>query len=69
MGRSGREGKRDFDARMCLVEIFVEMSFDDPIVVESQAFTERVLGDLEAAIHVASQGRGEEESDGEGEWS
>jgi len=44
------------------------MGFDDPIVVEPKAFTERVLGDLEAAINVAPQGRGEEESDGEGEW-
>jgi hypothetical protein len=54
---------------MGLVEILVEMGFDDPIVVQAEAFTERILGDLKAAIYIASQGRTEKESDGQDKWS
>jgi hypothetical protein len=39
---------------VCLVDILVEVGFEDPIVVESKAFTERVLDNLETAIHIAS---------------
>ena len=54
---------------MVPVYLLVEMGFDDSIVVQPEPFTERVLSDFEAPIHVAAQSGGEKETDGKGERS
>ncbi len=53
-----------FDARVVLVDVFVEVGFDDAVVVDAESFTEGILRNLEPAIHVSPQGRGKIESDG-----
>jgi len=62
-GRSG-QAQRDFDAGMEFVDVFVQVGFDDPVVVEPESFADRVLGDFETAVHIAPQGSGEEKADG-----
>ena len=44
----------DFDARVGLVDVFVEMGFDDTVIVDAESFTEGVLRDFESAIDVSS---------------
>ncbi len=44
-----------FDARVSLVDVFVEVGFDDAVVVEAEPLAERVLRYLEPTIHVSSQ--------------
>ena len=53
-----------FDARVVLIDVLVEVGFDDAVVVDAEPLTEGVLRDLEPAIDISSQGRGEIESDG-----
>lgn len=54
--RSGRvvrrvkERERDFNARIGFVDLFVQMGFNDAIVVQAKPFADRVLGDLQTAI-------------------
>ena len=43
-----------FDARVVLIDVFVEVSFDDTVVVDAESFTEGILRDLEPAIDVSS---------------
>ena len=59
--------ERHFDTGIGAVQIFVKMGLNDAIVIQSDSFTEGVLGDLEAAIDIAPQGRSEIEPDGEGQ--
>jgi hypothetical protein len=63
--RSG--GQLHFDARVSPVNVFVEMRFDNPIVVQPETFAERILRNFQPPIHIASQGRREIEADGQGE--
>ena len=56
-----------FDARVVLVDVFVEVGFDDAVIVESEPIAKGVLRDLEPAIYVPSEARRKIESDGEGE--
>lgn len=56
-----------FDARVVLVDVFVEVRFDDAVVIDAEAFAEGILCDLEPAIDVSPESRGEIEPDGEGE--
>lgn len=49
-----------FDARVVLVDVFVEVGFDDAVVVEAEPLAEGVLRDLEPAIHVSSEARRKE---------
>jgi hypothetical protein len=56
-----------FDARVLFIDVFVEMSFDDAVVIDPESFTERILRNFKSAIHVSSQGRGEIEPDGQRE--
>ena len=49
------------------IDVFVEVGFDDAVVVDAESLTEGILRDLEPAIDVSSQGRGKIESDGQGE--
>ena len=56
-----------FDARVVLIDVFVEVGFDYAVVVDAESLTEGILRDLEPAIDVPSEGRGKIESDGQGE--
>jgi hypothetical protein len=44
--------------------VFVEVGFDDAVVVDAESLTEGILCDLEPAIDISSQCRGKIESDG-----
>jgi hypothetical protein len=50
----GRRRQTHFDARVVFIDVFVEMGFDDAIVVDTESLTEGILCDLEPAINVAS---------------
>ena len=58
--RSGRvmrrvkERERDFNARIGFVDLFVQVGFNDAIVVQTKPFADRILGDLQTTIEVAS---------------
>ncbi len=67
--RRVKERERDFDAGVGFVDLFVKMDFDDAIIVDADAFANRVLRDFEAAIEVATQGRCKKESDRKSEWA
>jgi hypothetical protein len=56
-----------FDARVIFIDMFVEVGFDDAVVVDAESLTEGILRDLEPAIDVSSEGRSKIESDGQGE--
>jgi hypothetical protein len=43
-----------FDPRVVLVDMLVEVGFDDAVVVDAESFTEGVLRNLEPAIDVSS---------------
>jgi hypothetical protein len=43
-----------FDARVVLIDVFVEVGFDDAVVVDAESLTEGILRDLEPAIDVSS---------------
>jgi hypothetical protein len=53
-----------FDSRVVLIDVLVEVGFDDTVVVDAEALTEGVLRDLEPAIDISSEGRGKIEPDG-----
>lgn len=53
-----------FNARVALIDVFVEMGFDDAVIIDAESLAEGILRDLEPAIDVSSQGRGKVESDG-----
>lgn len=56
-----------FDARIVPIDVFVEVGFDDAVVVDAESFAEGILRDLESAIDVASKGRGKIKPDGQGQ--
>ena len=62
-------GKGDFDTGVQLVDVLIEVSFHDPVVVEPESLANRVLSDLEAAVQVAPKGGRKEESNGKDEWA
>lgn len=43
------------------------MCFNNAIVIEADSLAEGILGDFEASVDVAAEGRSEVEADGEGE--
>ena len=55
-----------FDAGVIFIDVFVEVGFDDAVVVDAEPFTESILRDLEPAIDIASEGRGKIEPDRQG---
>lgn len=59
--------QRDLNARVGGVSLLVEMDFYDSVVIDVQCLAQGVLRDLEAPIHVATQGRGEVKADGQRE--
>ena len=52
----GRRGQLYFDARVVFVDVFIEMGFDDAVVVDPESLTEGILRDFEPAINVSPQG-------------
>ena len=56
-----------FDARVVFIEVFVQVGFDDAVVVDAESFTESILCDLESAIDIPSKGRSKKEPDGQSE--
>ncbi len=51
---TGRRRQLHFDARVVLIDVFVEVGFDDAVVVDAESLTEGILRDLEPAIDVSS---------------
>jgi hypothetical protein len=51
---TGRRRQTHFDARVVLIDVFVEVGFDDAVVVDAESLTEGILRDLESAIDVSS---------------
>ena len=51
---TGRRRQTHFDARVVLIDVFVEVGFDDAVVVDAESLTEGILRDLEPAIDVSS---------------
>lgn len=45
--------------------MLVQVDFQDPIIVDAEGLTQGILRDLEPAIHVPAQRRGEIEVNGE----
>jgi len=43
-----------FDARVMLIDVFVEVGFDDAVVVDAKSLTEGILRDFEPTIDVSS---------------
>jgi hypothetical protein len=43
-----------FDARVVFIDMFVEVGFDNAVIVDAESFTEGILRDLESAIDVSS---------------
>jgi hypothetical protein len=64
---TGRRRQTHFDARVVLIDVFIEVGFDDAVVIDAEPLAEGILRDLEPAIDVSSQGGGKIEPDGEGE--
>lgn len=64
---TGCRAQMHFDARVVLINVFVEVGFDDAVVIDAESLTEGILRDLQPAIDVSSQGRGKVEPDGQGE--
>jgi hypothetical protein len=50
----GKERERDFYARIGFVDLFVQMGFNDAIVVQAKPFADRILGDFKTTVQVAS---------------
>jgi hypothetical protein len=64
---TGSKRQIHFDARVVLIDVFIEVGFDDAVIVDAESLTEGILRDLEPAIDVSSQGRRKIEPDGQGE--
>jgi hypothetical protein len=43
-----------FDARVVFVNVFIEVGFNDAVIVDAESLTESILCDLESAIDVPS---------------
>ena len=43
-----------FYARVVSIDVFVEVGFDDAVVVDAESFTEGILRDFQPAIDVSS---------------
>ena len=50
---TGRGRQTHVDARVVLIDVFVEVGFDDTVVVDAESLTEGILRDLEPAIDVS----------------
>ena len=60
---TGRRRQLHFDARVVSIDVFVEVGFDDAVVVDAEPLAEGILCNLEPAVDVSSQGRGKIEPD------
>ena len=54
----------DFNARVIFIDMFVEVGFDNPVVVDTESFTEGILGNFETAINISPESRSKVESNG-----
>lgn len=43
-----------FDARVVPIDVFIEVGFDDAVVVDAESFTEGILRDFQPTIDVSS---------------
>jgi len=43
-----------FDARVVFVDVFIEVGFDNAVVVDTESLTESILCNLESAIDIPS---------------
>ena len=59
--------EQDLDARICPIDMFVQVRFNNPVIVQSETLAKRVLRNLESPIHIPPECRGEIEADREGE--
>jgi len=50
----GRGGQMHFDARVVFIDVFVEVGFDDTVVIDAESLTEGILCNLQPAIDVSS---------------
>ena len=55
LGAAGR-GQGYFDARVVLIDVFIQVGFNDAVVVDSESLTEGILCNLESTIDVSPQG-------------
>lgn len=55
LGTAGR-GQGHFDARVVLIDVFIEVRFNDAVVVDPESLTESILCNLEPTIDVSPQG-------------
>jgi len=53
------------NARIFPVNVFVQVRFDNAVIVESKAFAECILRNLQSPVYITSQCRREIKSDGE----
>lgn len=60
--RRVNERERDFDARVGFVNLLIQMSFNDAIVVYAKPFADRILSNLQTAVEVTSEGGCKKES-------
>jgi hypothetical protein len=51
---AGRRRQSHFDARVIFIDVFVEVGFDDAVVIDAESLAEGILRDLEPAIDVSS---------------
>lgn len=53
---SGGRRQEDFNARVRTIDVFVQMRFDNAVIVQSQTFAQRILRNFEPSIDVPAQG-------------
>ena len=51
-----RRGQGYFDARVVLIDVFIQVRFNDAVVVNPESLTEGILCNLESTIDVSPQG-------------
>lgn len=53
--RGGKGGKRELDARARLIHMFVQVGFNNAVIINAEAFADGILSDLQASIKVTPQ--------------
>jgi hypothetical protein len=51
----GRDAETDLHSRPSLIDVFVQMGFNDAIVIDPESLAQCILGDFQASVHVAAQ--------------
>ena len=55
LGTAGR-GQGYFDARVVPIDVFIQVRFNDAVVVDPESLTESILRNLKSTIDVSPQG-------------